>query len=60
VDRYLLGGALPAAGTVCHSPMQPFKRRVSMASATAQAEAKQLPPVAGPYAASPLTLEYRP
>ncbi|WP_433729152.1 alpha/beta hydrolase [Actinoplanes sp. CA-051413] len=61
VDRYLLGGTLPAAGTVCHSPMQPFKRRVSMAGATAQAEAKQLPPVAGPYAASSaLPLEYRP
>jgi pimeloyl-ACP methyl ester carboxylesterase len=55
VDRYLLRGTLPAAGTVCHSPIQPFtgSTAMSMGGATAQAapdDAKQLPPVAGPYA----------
>lgn len=53
VDRYLLRGTLPRAGTVCHSPIQPF----TGAKATAQAapgDVKQLPPVAGPYAGSAL------
>jgi pimeloyl-ACP methyl ester carboxylesterase len=45
VDRYLLRGTLPAAGTVCHSPMQPFTGRAAATAATV------LPPVAGPYAA---------
>ncbi|GAA3951768.1 alpha/beta hydrolase [Actinoplanes auranticolor] len=60
VDRYLLRGTLPEAGTVCHSPAQPFTRRTA-AGAKAQAvpdEAKQLPPVAGPFTA--LRAERRP
>jgi len=65
VDRYLLRGTLPAAGTVCHSPIQPFTGRspdLLMAGATAQsapADAKQLPPVAGPYAGSSPLLPVR-
>jgi pimeloyl-ACP methyl ester carboxylesterase len=45
VDSYLLRGTLPAAGTVCRSPMQPFTGRAVAATATV------LPPVAGPYTA---------
>ncbi|RSM53692.1 peptidase S33 family protein [Actinoplanes sp. ATCC 53533] len=64
VDRYLLRGTLPAAGTVCHSSMQPFTGRsaaLHLAGAAAQVDAKQLPPVAGPFAgSSPLLLERRP
>ena len=54
VDRYLLRGTLPAAGTVCHSPIQPFTGRapeflvgVGASARAAQTDAKQLPPVAG-------------
>jgi hypothetical protein len=57
VDRYLLRGTLPAAGTVCRSPMQPFTGHVSKPLTTAGATArsasddvKQLPPVVGPFA----------
>ena len=53
VDRYLLRGTLPTAGTVCHSAMQPFTAKLLMAGAaaqSAQADTKHLPPVAGPFA----------
>jgi len=59
VDRYLLRGTLPAAGRVCHSSMQPFTGRGALVMAGV--DAKQLPPVAGPYAtSSPLLVEQRP
>ncbi|WP_067499096.1 alpha/beta hydrolase [Actinoplanes sp. TFC3] len=61
VDRYLLRGALPAAGTVCHSVSQPFTGRsggsllsTGASVQAAPAEAQQLPPVAGPYLRSGL------
>ena len=61
VDRYLLRGTLPAAGTVCHSPSQPFTGRspeffvgIGASARAAQTDAKQLPPVAGRHATSPL------
>jgi pimeloyl-ACP methyl ester carboxylesterase len=67
VDAYLLRGALPAAGTICHSPIQPFSTPVQTfddiaaarasaaglaARAPAAADGKLLPPVAGPYPAA--------
>jgi pimeloyl-ACP methyl ester carboxylesterase len=63
VDRYLLRGTLPATGTTCHSPIQPFTSRSAVVmGATAQTDvpgtglsaagAKHLPPVAGLYPAA--------
>ncbi|MEU7908909.1 alpha/beta hydrolase [Actinoplanes sp. NPDC049118] len=66
MDRYLLRGTLPAAGTTCHSPIQPFTSRDGLiikaaggaaradaaGNGPATAEAKQLPPVAGPFPAA--------
>jgi hypothetical protein len=56
VDTYLLRVALPRAGTVCHSPLQPFTANTSMffsREASAAEAGKQLPPVAGPLGAGP-------
>jgi pimeloyl-ACP methyl ester carboxylesterase len=64
MDRYLLRGTLPATGTLCRSPIQPFTTdygkffaadtaRASRADGpSAAGEAKVLPPVAGPFPAA--------
>ncbi|MEV6596137.1 alpha/beta hydrolase [Actinoplanes sp. NPDC051346] len=74
VDAYLLKGALPAAGTLCRSPLQPFRiikgatgsdeirvDAVELASrpVPAAGESKSLPPVAGLYPASMLLTDDR-
>ncbi|GGQ49859.1 alpha/beta hydrolase [Couchioplanes azureus] len=65
VDAYLIEGALPAAGTLCRSSMQPFGRTsgrevetdsISVAAVSAAGETKSLPPVAGLYPASMLPM----
>ncbi|MEV4703052.1 alpha/beta hydrolase [Actinoplanes sp. NPDC049316] len=56
VDAYLLRGALPRAGTLCRSPMQPFTGDNGMffgRNAAAADAGKQLPPIAGPLGAGP-------
>ncbi|MEV4641036.1 alpha/beta hydrolase [Actinoplanes sp. NPDC049548] len=51
IDSYLLRVTLPAAGTICRSPMQPFtsgKAGGFSVQTAPDADAKQLPPVTGP------------
>ncbi|AGL16870.1 alpha/beta hydrolase [Actinoplanes sp. N902-109] len=45
MDTYLLRGALPAAGTLCRSEIQPFSTKNFFAAEAG----KTLPPVTGPY-----------
>ncbi|MFI7600311.1 alpha/beta hydrolase [Actinoplanes sp. NPDC049681] len=61
VDAYLLRVALPPAGTLCRSPLQPFTgslvfgggfsagRSFAAGTGSEPGRPKQLPPVAGPY-----------
>ncbi|MEV8508844.1 alpha/beta hydrolase [Actinoplanes sp. NPDC051475] len=65
VDAYLLRVALPAAGKLCRSPLQPFTgslgfgggfsagRSFAAGSGSEPGKPKQLPPVAGPYGTLP-------
>ncbi|MGA5298436.1 alpha/beta hydrolase [Nucisporomicrobium flavum] len=56
VDAYLLRVALPRAGTVCRSPLQPFTGSPGMMfsrQASATEAGKQLPPVTAPVGAGP-------
>ncbi len=61
MDAYLLRGKLPAAGTTCRSPLQPFTggsgqlNGLAGPDGSASGEPKQLPPVAGSYPGSIVT-----
>jgi len=52
VEAYLLRGALPAAGTLCRSALQPFGGGFG-GKMSAGVSDKQLPPVSGPIGAGP-------
>jgi len=53
IDAYLLRAALPKAGTICRSPMQPFAGDTMKMFSAESGDAKQLPPVAGPIGTGP-------